>query len=94
MLGGVDIFYSVVLLDGIFGKLVNLGVGINIEGQEMFFWLGLENELFYVFDGLLGLGGFDVFVVKLVKEGFGKLQNVGKLFNFGKDDFVFVFFLD
>lgn len=86
--GGVDIYKMEIFEDGTFGDAKNLGTEINTEGQEMFPWVSKEGLLFFASDGHLGLGGLDVFVMLVKKDGsFQKLMNLGKPVNSAKDDF-------
>lgn len=88
-IGGVDIYKCAVTESG-FGEPINLGSKINTEGNEMF--PSIENGmLFFSSNGLVGLGGLDLFVAEL-KEGneIGKVMNLGAPMNTNKDDFGLV----
>ena len=88
--GGSDIYKMEIKSDGSFGSPVNLGNEINTEGQEMFPWINGEGNLFFSSDGLVGLGGLDVFAVNgNGKGGFSKPVNVGRPVNGNNDDFAF-----
>lgn len=88
--GGADIYKVSVAADGTLGKPENLGAEHNTEGQEMFPWISKEGNLFYSSNGLIGLGGLDVFVALADKSGaLGKAMNVGLPVNGNKDDFAF-----
>ncbi|MDR7372706.1 OmpA family protein [Flavobacterium aquidurense] len=90
-LGASDIFKVKINDDGSFGTPVNLGKGINTEGRETFPMITAENELYFASDGHPGLGGLDIFVSKLDKNGnFGNVINVGEPLNGPKDDFAFL----
>jgi outer membrane protein OmpA-like peptidoglycan-associated protein/tetratricopeptide (TPR) repeat protein len=89
-IGGSDIYYVDILGDNNYGTPVNLGAGINTEGNEMFPFVN-ANGLYYSSDGLPGLGGLDVFSAKQQGDGkFGKPTNLGAPVNSPKDDFCFV----
>ena len=76
--------------DGTFGKAENLGAKFNTEGQEMFPWINSKGELFFASNGHIGLGGLDVFIMSVSKNGsFDKLLNVGLPVNSQHDDFAF-----
>lgn len=89
-IGQSDIFKVAINPDGTFGKPENLGTTINTQGRETFPFITAENELYYASDGHPGLGGLDVFVSKIEKDGtISESQNVGAPINGGTDDFAF-----
>jgi outer membrane protein OmpA-like peptidoglycan-associated protein len=69
----------------------NLGPEINTEGREMFPWVDSTGELFFASDAHGGLGGLDIFRVKMNnKTGhWGKIRNIGAPVNSSYDDFGF-----
>lgn len=74
-----------------FGTPVNLGEQINTDGRETFPFISSDDELYFATDGRPGLGGLDVFVSKIKKDGtFTKPQNVGAPINSSLDDFAFL----
>ena len=76
---------------GIYGKPENLGDLINTEGRETFPYISSKNVLFFSSDGLPGLGGLDIFAVKIEQDGsLKRLQNIGRPGNTPDDDFAFV----
>ena len=76
---------------GTYGKPENLGDLINTEGRETFPFISSKNVLFFSSDGLPGLGGLDVFAVKIEQDGsLKRLQNIGRPGNTPDDDFAFV----
>ena len=90
-IGQTDIFMATINKDGSLGKPVNLGKKINTKGRESFPFITKDNELYFSSDGHYGLGGYDVFYVKLKGNGYkGSLINVGKPINSSYDDFAFV----
>lgn len=88
--GGVDIYKSTKEKDGTWGKPVNLGIGVNTEGNEMFPFIHENGLLFFASDGHPGLGGLDVFVSKYSEGYFTKVINLGVPINGSKDDFSLV----
>lgn len=89
--GGADIYKAEILADGNLGQPINLGNKINTEGQEMFPWLSKEGQLFFASDGLIGLGGLDIFVADLSKDGLvNAIQHAGIGINSERDDFAFI----
>jgi outer membrane protein OmpA-like peptidoglycan-associated protein len=87
--GGVDI-YKVERNGDSWGTPENLKA-INTEGNEMFPFVHKDGILFFSSNGHPGLGGLDVFAVKL-KNGTpaGKVQNAGFPLNDSKDDFALI----
>ncbi|SFT63424.1 WD40-like Beta Propeller Repeat [Lishizhenia tianjinensis] len=90
--GRADIYSVEIMSDGSFGNPVNLGGVINTEGQEMFPWMDEKGNLYYASDGLIGLGGLDVYIVKNLKESASPAKpiNLGRPLNSRNDDFAFV----
>lgn len=90
--GGADIYSVEIKSDGSFGAPVNLGNVINTEGQEMFPWIDAKGNMYYSSDGLIGLGGLDVYIVKNLSGSAtpAKPINLGKPLNSRNDDFAFV----
>lgn len=90
-LGQSDLFKVSINEKGIFGKPENLGDKINTEGKETFPFVSNEGELYFASDGHLGLGGLDIFVAALKKDGsFADPINIGEPINSATDDFAFV----
>lgn len=90
-LGQSDLFKVAINADGSFGTPENLGKQVNTEGRETFPYVTDENELYFASDGQLGLGGLDVFVTQINKDGsYGEIKNVGVPVNGPKDDFAFM----
>ncbi|WP_066759761.1 OmpA family protein [Crocinitomix algicola] len=91
-IGGVDLYKAEIKADGTYGPAINLGDAINTEGDEMFPFIHNSNELFvYASNGKFGLGGLDVFVTQINKDGtFGKTINPGAPINSNRDDFSFI----
>ncbi len=90
-LGSSDIYRAKILKDG-YGKPENLGDKINTSGRESFPFVSEDNILYYSSDGFPGLGGLDIYAVKLDEEGnpISKPVNIGKPANSSDDDFCFV----
>ncbi|RIY35735.1 flagellar motor protein MotB [Capnocytophaga canis] len=89
-LGTSDIFRVKILENG-YGKPENLGNVINTTGRESFPFISKDNILYYSSDGFPGLGGLDIFAVKLYDNGTtSKPINIGMPANSADDDFCFV----
>jgi len=91
--GGSDIYKSVRGHDGNWSAPENLGPKINSEGDEMFpYYDAKGGYLFYSSDGWPGLGGLDIFVSKVRKDGaYTKPQNLGAPINSNRDDLGFIY---
>jgi outer membrane protein OmpA-like peptidoglycan-associated protein/tetratricopeptide (TPR) repeat protein len=88
-LGQSDLFKVTINGDGSYGTPENLGNTINTPGRETFPFITDENELYYATDGHPGLGGLDIFVSKIQKDGtITESQNVGAPINGKTDDFA------
>ncbi len=71
---------------------VNLGSHINTKGKEMFPFIASDNTLYFASDGREGLGGLDIYRVKLSKitkdSVYAKrIKNLGFPINTSTDDF-------
>jgi len=91
--GGTDIYKTVKGIDGKWSVPENLGPKINSEGNEMFpYYDAKGNYLFFSSNGWPGLGGLDVFVTKVKRDGsYTKPQNLGAPINSNRDDFGFIY---
>ncbi|CEN53477.1 OmpA family protein [Capnocytophaga canis] len=89
--GASDIYRVERLEKGGYGKPENLGNVVNTAGRESFPFVSKDNILYYSSDGYPGLGGLDIFAVKINEDGsFSKPVNIGAPANSSKDDFCFV----
>lgn len=90
--GGLDIWYSKLDDAGVWGAPINMGDKINTKGNEMFPSIGANNLLYFASNGQEGLGGLDIYEVKLKADGnVGKVYNMGLPINSSDDDFGIVF---
>ncbi len=90
-IGQSDIFMVEIKGDDSYGKPKNLGPIINTEGKETFPFISAKNELFFASDGRPGLGGLDIYLSKITKNGvFRKPKNIGEPANSAKDDFGYL----
>lgn len=87
--GESDIYVAEINADGAIGEPRNLGPEINTPGKDTFPFISDNNELYFSSDGHYGLGGLDVFYIKIEDDGFGTLHNVGAPVNTYADDFAF-----
>jgi outer membrane protein OmpA-like peptidoglycan-associated protein len=64
---------------------------INTEGRESYPYISGRGNLYFASNGLQGLGGLDIFVATIDKNGsIGKPVNIGEPANTVDDDFAFV----
>lgn len=88
-LGGVDIWFSELQVDGSWGSPKNAGSDINTQGDEMFPSV-FGNTLYFSSNGLVGMGGLDIFKAKVNNGQFSTPINLGYPINSSSDDFAFV----
>ena len=90
-IGQSDLFRVAINKDGSYGTPENLGKAINTQGRETFPFISDDNELYYATDGHPGLGGLDIFVAQIAKDGsIGESKNIGAPINGKTDDFAFL----
>lgn len=88
--GSSDIWRVSITEDG-FGTPENLGATINTEGRETFPFINTNNELYFSSDGRVGLGGLDIYAVKIKPNGsFSRVLNIGTPINSAYDDFAYI----
>jgi len=79
------------LSDGSWSKPINLGRKVNTEGNEMFPFIHENGEfLFFSSNGLMGLGGQDIFVANVKKRKVTDVINLGSPVNSSRDDFALI----
>jgi len=92
--GGMDIWYMTRDLrsdDIDFTFPINCGATINTKGDEISpFYDEEAASLFYSSNGLVTIGGYDIFEAKGNKSGWEKPENIGTPLNSSADDFFFV----
>ncbi len=89
--GKSDIYKVAIHENGTYGTPLNMGNKINTEGKETFPFITAENELYFSSNGHQGLGGLDIFISKLLQNGYhSDVINVGKPVNSPKDDFAYI----
>ncbi|WP_298520049.1 OmpA family protein [uncultured Kordia sp.] len=87
--GQSDLYVVDINDDGTYGEPKNLGKSINTEARENFPFVSQDNELYFASDGHVGLGGLDIFVMRLDDEE-QIIYNVGEPVNSPVDDFSFI----
>jgi peptidoglycan-associated lipoprotein len=68
-------------------KPVNLGPDINTSGDELFPYVREDGTLYFSSDGLIGMGGLDIFKAKPQPDGSWVVQNMKSPVNSFADDF-------
>ena len=72
---------------GAWSKPVNLGPDINTPGDELFPYVREDGTLYFSSDGLIGMGGLDIFKAKTQPDGSWVVQNMKPPVNSFADDF-------
>ncbi|MDR1760965.1 MAG: tetratricopeptide repeat protein, partial [Bacteroidales bacterium] len=91
-LGGSDIWKSQRISESApWGEPVNLGPTINTMGDEDFPYIREDGILFFSSNGMVGMGGFDIF--RAIKDDAGKWAVANMLYpvNSPQDDFAIIF---
>lgn len=73
------------------GQPINLGPQINSPGVEVFPYVREDGVLFYCSNGILGMGGLDIFKAEKTKKGRWIVTNLKYPINSAADDFAIVF---
>ncbi|MDG1842647.1 MAG: OmpA family protein [Crocinitomicaceae bacterium] len=69
--------------------MYNLGANINTKGDELFPTLGAEGQLYFSSNGMVGIGGLDIFYVEKTEEKWsGEAINMGVPLNSNKNDYA------
>ena len=90
-LGGYDIYKSVKNEQGQWGVPTNLGPVINTKGNEKSPFIHPDGKtLYFSSDGLMGMGGYDIFISHLSDDGtWSKPMNLGYPINSAEDEVGF-----
>ena len=78
-LGQEDIYVTMLQTDGAWGPARNLGAPVNTAGKDMAPFIHASGTtLYYVTDGLVGMGGLDIYRAALLPDGkWGEPFNLG-----------------
>ncbi len=87
--GGTDL-YMVTQQNGQWSKPENLGKVINSAGNEMFPFLLNDSVLYFASNGMIGIGGLDIYRSELTENGWSIPENLGFPINSPRDDFGFI----
>jgi len=88
--GGMDIYISHKTKKG-WSTPVNLGAQINTLGNEVFPTLLQDGTIYFSSDGLIGIGGLDLYFTKSINENYLTPINVGAPLNSTADDFHLIY---
>lgn len=89
-MGGMDIWRARITPAGL-GGVENLGAPINTPGNEMFPTFRPNGDLYFSSDGHPGMGGLDIFIASVGKDGKFHLEHPGYPLNSQGDDFGMTF---
>ena len=92
--GGMDIYMCKKDSSGVWGTPVNMGDVINTAGNEVFPYISNAGVLYFSSNGHDGLGGLDIFEVKMKDGQVKKIYNMGEPVNSKDDDFGMYLFDD
>ena len=85
-----DIWRVTVEDDGTHSNLENVSI-VNTEGRESYPYISGNGNLYFASNGLQGLGGLDIFVSTINKDGsLSNPVNIGEPANSIDDDFAFI----
>lgn len=85
--GGTDIYYCKRNVDGTWDDAINLEA-VNTSGNERS--VALDDRYFYFStDGLVSMGGLDIYRARIKGEMLGKVENLGFPINSSQDDFAY-----
>jgi hypothetical protein len=87
--GGFDIYVSY-NEGGEWSKPVNLGPEINTEGDEIYPFFAMDENLYFSSDGQAGIGGFDIYYSSSTAGRWMPVTNMGAPINSSKDDVAYV----
>lgn len=91
--GGTDIWYCDDV-QGEWGEPKNLGTMVNTPGSEMYPFITADSTLYFSSTGHPGLGGYDIFSVRLTSAGPGRVFNLGYPMNTAYNDHGLVLLAD
>ena len=77
--------------NGAWSQPVNLGPDINTSGDELFPYVREDGTLYFSSDGLIGMGGLDIFKANQQPDGSWIVKNMKPPINSFADDFGIVF---
>lgn len=88
--GGADIYKVQWLGNGEWSAPVNLGPGVNTEGNELFPFILNDSVLYFASDGHACLGGLDIMESRFRNGAWSNAENLGVPVNSSADDFSLI----
>lgn len=86
--GGTDIYSVTKSADGSWADAINMNT-VNTNGNERNPFAAADGNFYFSSDGLIGMGGLDIYKAKQTPAGLGKPVNLGYPINSPQDDFAF-----
>lgn len=69
----------------------NLGPEVNTPGDELYPFIHADGTLYFSSNGHVGIGGFDLFKVEALEDGWGPVMNLKVPLNSSADDVAIIF---
>tara|TARA_B100000674_G_scaffold305098_1_gene253343 strand:- start:500 stop:2692 length:2193 start_codon:yes stop_codon:yes gene_type:complete len=69
----------------------NLGPEVNTPGDELYPFVHADSTLYFSSNGHVGIGGFDIFKVEKLEDGWGPVTNLKVPINSSSDDISIIF---
>jgi peptidoglycan-associated lipoprotein len=69
----------------------NLGPEVNTPGDELYPFVHADGTLYFSSNGHVGIGGFDIFKVEKLEDGWGPVMNLKVPINSSSDDISIIF---
>ena len=89
-IGGYDIYVSSVNVDGTLGTPKNLGHSINTTSDEKYPSLSIDNKhLYFSSKGHENIGGYDLFVSRVLSDKYKAPRNLGTTINSSYDEIAY-----
>src|SRR5690606_27147024 len=90
--GGKDLWYATYdKKKKTWSNPINLGPAINTAGDELFPTLRNDSTLYFSSNGMVGMGGLDIYKATLTSDKWGNVENMKYPINSPGDDFGMVF---
>lgn len=90
-IGGIDIYYTTKDSTGNWSAPINMGKPVNTELNEKSPFIHPDNQtLYFASDGHAGVGGYDIFISRKIKNKWEEPYNIGYPINTTKDESGFV----
>lgn len=89
--GNKDIYVVNKMPDGLWSEPENIGPEINTAGYEGFPYISTDGKFYFASDGMLGMGGLDLFSAEKKGKKWVNAQNLQAPINSAADDFAISF---